>query len=447
MKIMKEKFEQLKKFNWRLFAALCALALIPAIYQTVKTFIISANGQNGVFDIIGQMEWYDLINETLQAFLIIPLYSVLNKIFKNGSENFAKHTFKTGLIAFVVYVLFSIGVLIYGVILIKAMNPNEIDVVAVNSYLQLETVAFMVGIIVSFVNVVFVVVGKDKNVYIFLAIQTVLSLIADFVLIPNLGVYGIAASNIIVNSILAIASFILLYSQKYIKFCWFQKSDLPILKEWCKVGVFSGVQQFIDNFIYAIMICKMVNMVAEQGNYWIANNFIWGWLLIPITALSEIIRRDCKNGYTKLNQFNYYFIAIAVVTVWAITIPFWTPFYRYAENLQNAREIFLITIKLAPFYIAYAGCAIVDNIFIGLGKTVYNAINSMIINLAYYGIFFILYLTNAITFTMDVIILMFGIGMVVHLAVSLIEEKIFLRRFDLRMQKLNTMTFIDNLSE
>lgn len=245
----------------------------------------------------------------------------------------------------------------------------------------------MVGIIVSFVNVVFVVVGKDKNVYIFLAINTVLSLIVDFALIPNMGVYGIAVSNIIVNSILAVACFTLLYLQKYIKFGWFNKNDLPVLKQWVKVGVFSGLQQFIDNFIYAIMICKMVNMVAEQGNYWIANNFIWGWMLISITALSEVIRRDCKDGYTKLNQFNYYFIAAAVVAVWAITVPLWTPFFKFAENLKNASEIFSITIKLVPFYIAYAGCAIIDNIFIGLGKTIYNAINSLIINLGYYGIF------------------------------------------------------------
>jgi len=435
MKIQQRKnrivdLRQLKNFNWRLFAALCALALIPAIYQTVRTFIISSNSHNGVFDIIGQMEWFDLINETLQSFLIIPLYSILNKILKTDNENFSKYVFKTGLIAFVIYTLFSMGVLIYGVVLIKAMNSNDIDVTVVNGYLQLETVAFIIGVIVRFVNVVFVVVGKDKNVYIFLAINTVLSLIADFALIPNLGVYGIAVSNIIVNTILAILSFILLYSQKYIGFCRFRKSDLPILKEWFKVGVFSGVQQFTDNFIYAVMICKMVNMVAEQGNYWIANNFIWGWLLIPVTALSEVIRRDCKDGYAKLNQFNYYLIAAAVVVIWAATVPLWTPFFRYAENLPNAQEIFLITIKLAPFYVAYIGCAIIDNIFIGLGKTAYNAVNSLIINLVYYGIFYILYKTGSVTFDMNVIILMFGFGMVVHLAVSLIEEKLFLRKFE-----------------
>lgn len=429
---MKEKFKQLKDFNWRLFASLCALAIIPAVYQTIKTFIISSNNNIAVFDIIGQMEWFDLINETLQAFLIIPLYSILNKIFKNDKENFSKHTFKTGLTAFIIYTLFSVGVLIYGKVLIKAMNPNEIDFATTSAYLQLETVAFIIGIIISFINVVFIVVGKDKNVYIFLAVRTILSIIADFALIPNLGVYGIAISNIIVNTLLAVASFLLLFHQKHVKFCWFQKNDLSVFKEWCKIGVFSGFQQFIDNFIYAVMICKMVNAVAEQGNYWIANNFIWGWLLIPITALSEIIRRDCKDGYLNLRQFNYYFIAGMVIAIWGLTIPLWTPFFRYAENLQNAQDIFLIVIKLAPFYIAYIGCSIIDNIFIGLGKTLYNAINSLIINIVYYGIFYLLYCTDAIVFSMDAIIFMFGFGMVVHLAISIIEEKLFLRKFEIR---------------
>ncbi len=162
-KTMKEKISDLKKFNWRLWISLCALALIPAVYQTIKTFLISANEHPDAFDIIGQMEWFDLINETLQAFLIIPLYSVLNKIIKNDKDKYAEGVFKTGVISFALYVLFSIGVLIYGSVLISAMNPGEINIAATSNYLRLETVAFTIGIILSFVNVVFVVVGKDKN--------------------------------------------------------------------------------------------------------------------------------------------------------------------------------------------------------------------------------------------------------------------------------------------
>ena len=425
---MRKRITVLKGFNFRLWLSLCALALIPAVYQTVKTFLISAGGQSGAFDIIGQMEWFDLINETLQAFLIVPLYSVLNRIFKNHRDDFAGATFKTGLCTFLLYTLFSVGVFIYGSTLIGAMNPGETDTAVTAAYLRLETVAFVTGIVVSFANVVLVVIGRDKNVYIFLAVRTALSLIADILLIPNFGVYGAAVSNIITNTLLSAACVLLLYRQGYISFCRFRKSDGAMLREWCRSGIFSGLQQFIDNLIYAVMVCKMVNMVAEQGNYWIANNFIWGWLLIPITALAEVIRSDCKDGYSSLRQSRYYFIVAASIVLWALTVPVWMPFFRYAQGLENAGEIFDIVIKLVPFYIAYSGCAIIDNIFVGLGKTGYNAVNSLIINLGYYGIFYILYRTHTITFTMDTIILMFGFGMVAHYAVSLVEEKVFFRR-------------------
>ncbi len=55
-------------------------------------------------------------------------------------------------------------------------------------------------------------------------------------------------------------------------------------------------------------------------------------------------------------------------------------------------------------------------------------INSLIVNLVYYGMFYGLYFAKVITFDMNTIILMFGFGMVVHWIVSIIEEKIFLKR-------------------
>ena len=63
-----------------------------------------------------------------------------------------------------------------------------------------------------------------------------------------------------------------------------------------------------------------------------------------------------------------------------------------------------------------------------MGKTKYNAINSLICNIVYYGIWFIIYQTGNVTMSMDMIIIMFGVGNIVHWVVSLIEEKVFLRR-------------------
>ena len=69
---MREKIKQwwldFKKFDWKMYLALCLLALVPAIYQTVITKLITSFASPGSLDIIGQMEWYDLIDETICAF-------------------------------------------------------------------------------------------------------------------------------------------------------------------------------------------------------------------------------------------------------------------------------------------------------------------------------------------------------------------------------------------
>lgn len=49
-------------------------------------------------------------------------------------------------------------------------------------------------------------------------------------------------------------------------------------------------------------------------------------------------------------------------------------------------------------------------------------------NLGYYGAFYALFRARAITFDMQTIILMFGFGMVVHYVISLMQERLFLRR-------------------
>ena len=438
--MLKNKFKLLKLFDWKLFVSLICLALVPAIIQTIETFVISTHVSTSGIDVIGQIEWFDLIDETIQAFLIIPLYSILNVILKRDKDRFPQATFKTMIIAFALYTVFSIAVLIYSAHLISYMNPNETDLALVNAYLTTSTIAFMVGITVSFVNVVFVVLGKSKNVYIFLAAKVVVTIISDFILIPQFGVVGVAISNIAINIILAAVGLFILFKQNAMNVCCFKKEDLVITKDWARIGAFSGVQQFIANIVYALMIVKMVNLVSESGNYWVSNNFIWGWLLIPVNAMAEVIRKDCKDGYFELKQSNYYFITSFIVILWCVTIPLWTPFFRNIERLENYERIFQIVIIAFPFYIPYAFQQIPDNIFVGLGKTKYNFINTCIINFIYYGVWYILYKTETVTFTMTTIILMFGFGMVASYVVSIIEEKNLLRKEMKRIESVQLET-------
>lgn len=424
--VVKNLLNDLKTFDWKVFIALCLLALVPAIYQTVITKLITSNVDITNLDIIGQMEWYDLIDETLRAFLIVPMYSILSKVYKESYFN--KIVFKFGIIVFTLYSIFSLITLFYGIHLISFMNPNEIDINATYNYLSIETIAFMVGIIFSYISVVLLVIGKARYMYIILIVKILLSLLSDIVLIPSLGINGIAISNVISNSIVAIVGIILLVYEKTISASRFNKEHLVYIKDWIKTGLFAGGQQFLDNIIYSLMIVRMVNAVSESGNYWVSNNFIWGWLLIPISSLIEVIRKDAGiNGY-KLKQRNYYFITLIVILLWFVLIPTYKCFFNSVEGIENYNRIFEIVLLNLGFYVAYAFSQIPDAIFIGIGKTKYIAINSLICNIGYYGIWFILYISSTITMNMNMIIIMFGCGNIVHWIVSLVEEKVFLKR-------------------
>ena len=423
---IKQWWNDFKTFDWKMYLALCLLALVPAIYQTVVTKLITSYANPGALDIVGQMEWFDLIDETICAFLIVPMYSVLSKAYK--IENFNQVVFKLGIIVVALYALFSLGTFFWGIGIINYMNPNEIDIAAAYRYLSLETIAFMVGIIFNYANVVFIVIDKSRYMYAFLVAKILLALLADFALIPGIGIDGIAVSNIIANGVMGALAIGLLIYIKQLRPGKYSKEDLPHFKDWGRIGLFAGGQQFIDNIVYALMICRLVNVVSESGNYWVSNNFIWGWLLIPITCLAEIIRKDAGADGYKLKQLNYYYIAMFSILAWFALIPTYQWFFGTAQGLDNPGRIFEIVMKSLGFYIAYALSQIPDAIFVGIGKTKYNAINSLFCNIVYYGIWFILWKAGAVVMSMDMIIVMFGVGNIVHWGVSLVEEKVFLRR-------------------
>ena len=62
MSIKNIKYLELKKFDWKLFLSLIALSIVPFLIQTIETFVVSINISAKAIDVIGQIEWYDLID-------------------------------------------------------------------------------------------------------------------------------------------------------------------------------------------------------------------------------------------------------------------------------------------------------------------------------------------------------------------------------------------------
>ena len=201
-------------------------------------------------------------------------------------------------------------------------------------------------------------------------------------------------------------------------------------KEFAKVGGISGLESFVRNLAYMIMIARMVNVVNEQGTYWVANNFIWGWMLLPITQLGELIKQETSTNKdaVKNHSVGYFMITGITVFTWCILIPLYKPFMQHVLNYSDVEKLFSLVMLLFGFYVLYAIQNVFDATFYGLGKTHYMLFESIVTNSIYYGIAFILYITKVWTPTLEGIALLFGIGNAFDTIVSLAAYWFLLRK-------------------
>ena len=362
--------------------------------------IISINSVD--INIMGQLEWFDLIDEILVTTLTVPLYFLL-KPDKNADKNMAAFLISLGIYGvFTVIIMARIGTIAE---FMQASNAVP--------YLFMQALSMLFGFVGIFMILIYTLNSDDKLVRQTLVCKLILQSFADYFFISAFKDIGSAYAEIVVNVFIGMITVGLAYKKGYLKF---QKPDKQFLVDWSKIGVFSGIQIFLDNFIYAIIICKMVNAVSEAGNYWVANNFIWGWLLVPVSCLVEVIK---KNEEKELGIKNCWKYLAGILAVWIVTIPGWKMFIE-GPMASNGNEILKIVYPLVPFYVTYLISAVIDGWFISKGKTIYNAINSFIVNIGYYGIMYALFKQGIFETDMNFIIMMFGFGMVVHMIASVV---------------------------
>ena len=213
------------------------------------------------------------------------------------------------------------------------------------------------------------------------------------------------------------------------------KLNFTWTKELLKVGGISGVESLVRNLFYMIMISRMVNVVGEQGTYWVANNFIWGWLLLPVTQLGELIKQEVATDKEaiKNNSIGYIVLTSIICIVWIIAIPLYKPFMKNVLMFNDVNKLFELVIILLGFYVLYAFQNIFDATFYGLGKTEYMLFESVVTNIIYYGICFILYLTEIFVPTLTGIALMFGIGNAFDSIVSYIAYRHLLKKTNIKL--------------
>ena len=406
----------LKNLNWKLFISLLVMGLCPTIYTTLRVFFLGQLPGDWAFSIAGQLSWVNLLYEILDEAIILPLYFFMGKAINN--KNDYTNRIKTGLIiSFSVYAVCSVFIIGFTNPLLSIMATSK-DIISESViYIRIESIANIFILLSNFILICLITLGKSRYVYILTAAKLILSIVFDTFLVStlnisaNLGVNGIGYSNIIVNIILFAVSVVLLSKEGY-KIFNKEKLSFTWAKEFVKIGGISGLESFVRNIAYMLMISRMVNMVNEQGTYWVANSFIWGWLLLPINQLGELIKQEVSTDEKaiKNNTLGYFAVTAIVCLVWFITIPGWKGFMANVLQFSDVDKLYNLVMVLLGFYVLYALQNVFDCEFYGLGKTNYMLFESIVTNSIYYGIAFALYLAGKWTPTLMSIALLFGVG-------------------------------------
>ena len=424
----------LKGINYKLFFALIILGLAPTIYTTMRVFFLGQLPGEWSFSIAGQLSWINLFYEILNEAIILPLFYFIGKV-KNDREEFSNRV-KTGIIVSLgMYTLLSAMVFIFAEPMLNIMATDTTIIQASITYIRIESIANIFSMLTQFLLVALVTVNKEKYLYMLTGVKLILCVVLDTFVVSSLpvsldlGINGIGYSNIIVNLILFVVSLTIL-SKEEIKIFKNSKLNFVWIKEFIKIGCVSGLESFVRNIAYMVMIARMVNVVGEQGTYWVANNFIWGWLLLPVIQLGELIKQEVSTNKENIrrNSLGYFSISMIISILWFASIPVWKPFMTYVLGFDNVDKLFGLVMILAGFYVLYAIQNVFDSTFYGLGKTNYMLWESVITNSIYYGVAFILYFTNVWTPTLTGIALLFGIGNAFDSIVSFIAYLILLKK-------------------
>lgn len=416
----------IKSINYRLWLVLVLTSFMPLIYSTTRIYFLGSIPNTWIFSIAAQVTWLNVGYEVLSEALLVPLSYILGKALSDGiGFNYRGRKALTILLSS--YFAVTLLVVCFTEDLVFAMQQQkELFDITVN-YIRLESVAILISSVYAFFSLILVLKNEKKTMYRLLLMQVLLMISFDSLLVSqlsfslNLGVNGVALSNIIVNLFLAvIATIYFVNSGLFSRALEEQTQQVIWLKEWAKIGWKSGLESFVRNAAFIVMILQLVNEVHQAGTYWVANQFIWGWLLLPVLALGKLVTQDAAtgNGLSQVRVQSYLCLTVGIVLVWGATSPMWSGFISNVMGIANSTAIIELVWLLVAFYIIFSLNNVIDSYFYGIGRTDLMLYQSLIVNSLFYGSAFVCYQVGMFTPNLETISLMFGVGVAVDAIIT-----------------------------
>lgn len=414
----------LKTINYKLFSVLLLSAFIPTLYSTVRINFLGAMPDTWAFSIAAQVAWLNIAYEVISEGMLLPLAFILGQVI-NDKTQFSQRMSLSLILFTITYALMTLLVIVLAPTLLTMMQHTPELLETTTDYIRLESIAIFISSIFTFCSLVFVLKNNQKALYLLLLAKTVLTILFDTLFVSQstyslqLGVNGVAYTNITVNSLLFIIAVIWLKKEGATFKCC-KRSNLGWLKQWFTIGLKSGLESFVRNAAFVIMILQLVNEVKQAGVFWVSNQFIWGWLLLPVLALGQLIKQDaaCSNGLSPQKINSYMLLTAGFIVLWLSTMPLWPYFIEHVMGISDYQPIVQLALLMIGFYIVFAFNNVIDSYFYGIGRTDLMLYQSLLVNSLFYGAAFYAYQIGWFIPRLDSIAIMFGLGITIDALIT-----------------------------
>ena len=418
----------LRQWDWGLFLLIFLYMALPRFYRSYSVYLIgNAIPDTNALATVAQWQFIELLLEVVQETFVLAIFFFVGRgMQRTEGPGPPIRTALTSILLFS-FVLAAILFIMADNFVAIIGTPESIQAIT-SQFLKIKTATIPLFLLSMASIVIVETVNRKRYILTIAIIQVIYQFVFDSLFYGgypfslNLGVLGVAWSEIVSGSCLFITTLFLLRSIIFDKV----KNLLSFftLKDWriyLRVGGWSGLDSLVRNVAYFFMIVSLLNLLGESsiGGYYLAMHIIWSFLLVPILALAESTRVLIANhseDILKVRQLWYSALIIGgiIVLIWLALLPFWGDFAGFLNSNNEIVDFSekAMVILIVP-YILLALNMVTDSIFYGVGKTQYQAYQAIITNGSVYVIAFILYLTGIWSPSFTTILILFGIGILV----------------------------------
>lgn len=413
------KINIIKKIYTKNFFILLGIGFLPLVWKILEIAFLT--GFENAIKILGQLSLLTIIFKIFEESLLNPLYKMFNKdnLYSDNEKCYIAKKFL--FFYFVMTTVFTLLIFIFNNAIIYVSCIPEYIFKDVVLFFKIYIIACGIGVISKYLYTFNIINKNTRQIFLYFLIKLIGSVFLLLLLVPKftlgLGVNGIAITELIVN-LFSVLFFVVDFVN--IKRCPIKFNK----KQYLKLLFFAFLETFIRNIIYYFVILVLLNKLDNQDLYFVANEYIWSFMLIPVLAQSTLVKQEISsNSESSLKP--YFINSLWLIVYMIVLIPVSLFLFKYVYNLPNYMDCFYTLIKLFPGYIIFVFDSIIESYFYSKGLLHHILIQNLITNIGVYLISFIMIIFNIWTISLNLIIILFNLGLIVSSIYTIIVFVIY----------------------